>query len=121
MSTFQIGAASATFTVTEGGFSDKGGALLEEWQATIIVDDDAAWGALFALQTPKELVSVRACRGVPGTPPTVSIDVGGGAGVGLLTLDDYDAHQALLIDLSSDAPVTANGQRLCKAVWQIVG
>jgi len=123
MSTFTVtGVGDATFTATEQGFSDRAG-LLEEWAVTLIIDNDFEWGALFALLTPKELVSVRACRGAASTPPTVSIDIGGGPGVGTVVIDDLlptGTHEALLVELSSEAAVTDNGPRIAKVTFQIV-
>ncbi len=118
--TFTVtGSAAAAFTVTEAAYADKGG-LLEELATTLICDSSADWGALFALQTTKELVSVRACRGQAGTPPTVALDLGGGAGPGVLAMDGQAEHYAILVELSSEAPVTSDGPRVVKAAWQFV-
>lgn len=121
MSDFTVGGTSALFTATEEQFSDKSG-LLEELVLKILVDDSTQWGALFSLVTPKDLISTRACRGVAGARPTVVIDIGGGAGLGTLTLDDYafSGQQALLTDVSSEAPFPTSDTRVGHATFLIV-
>src|ERR1043166_4835775 len=120
MSTFTVtGHDAAGFTVTEASYVDKGG-LLEELATTLICDTSDDWGALFGLQTTKDLVSVRACRGQAGIPPTVVLDIGGGVGPGILAMDGQPQHYAILVELSSEAPVTSTGPRVVKAAWMFL-
>ena len=128
MSTFSVGGtsgalsgvfASATFQITEESFADKAGPL-EELSCTILVPDPTTWGALFSLVTPREAMSVRIATSASGQS-TVSIDVGAGAGVGKLDVSDagLDSHDALLVELQSQAPV-ASGMRVARATFLLL-
>jgi len=93
MSTFSVSGTTVTFAATSDGFSDKGGAL-EEITVGLLIDNASVWGALFSLRS--WAVSQRP---VPGGN-NVIVDIGGGAGVGSLNIDNLDSHQAILISLA---------------------
>ncbi len=95
MTSFTVGGTTATFTAIEDGFSDKAGPL-EEITVGIEVDAASTWGALFSLRSWQVNV-----RPIPGGN-IVYVDIGGGAGVGSLQIDNLDNHQAILTGLSRD-------------------
>jgi hypothetical protein len=93
VSSFSVGGTGVTFDATADGFSDKGGPL-EEITVGLLIENASAWGALFSLRSWN--VSQRP---VPGGN-NVIVDIGGGAGVGSLSIDNLDSHQAILITLT---------------------
>jgi hypothetical protein len=102
-------------------FSDQAG-VLEKLTMSILLASNTAWGALFGMVTPQELTSIRVSKNMAGAS-TVTIDLGGGAGVGALDLSDVglDSHHALLVELQSEAPV-GDGRRVARGTfWFIPG
>lgn len=93
MSSFNVAGTSVSFLATTEGFSDKGGPL-EEITVGLLVPDATSWGALFSLRS-----WAVTQRPVPGGT-NVIVDIGGGAGVGTLHIDNLDPHQAVMIALS---------------------
>lgn len=111
--------AGVEFDALSNGFSDKGGGL-EEWRVPIHVATAADWGALFALRTPHEYLSIRFCPSAAGTI-TTTLDIGGGFGEGALLIDTLDAHTAVLTDLESQSPIGATEHRLGTATFVVTG
>ncbi len=110
-------ALSVSFDALSKGFSDKGSAV-EEWHVPILVSTAADWGALFAMRTPREFLSIRFCPSGAGNV-TTTIDCGGGAGPGDLAIDTLDGHSAYLTDLESQAPIGAQERRLAMATFVV--
>jgi hypothetical protein len=91
VSTFTIGATTATFDAVES-ISDKASSEgLEEITVGLLFASPFDWGAFFSLRSWK--VTQRA---IPGGN-NVYVDIGGGAGVGSLAIDNLDPHDAILI------------------------
>ena len=112
--------SSAEFIAVQEGYSSRAGPL-EEKRIPLVVDSATAWGALFQLVTPRDLVSVRTCRGAIGASvvSTTKVDIGGGAGEGTLVLDDVGTWTALLVELSDEPFASDTGRRLAQAVFLI--
>jgi len=120
MSSFTVDSGTAAFTAVQEGYSSSSGAL-EQKKIPVVVESSDAWGALFGLVTPRDLVSVRTCRGAIGAAivSTTRVDVGGGAGEGTLVLDNIGTWSALLVDLQDEAFEVTTGRRLCQATFLI--
>lgn len=120
MPSFTVDGLTATFRAAQEQSDDKGG-VLEELTLKMIVADSTTWGALFSLRTPREQMSIRVAKAQTGES-TVVIDLGGGAGVGQLVFEDgeLDDHDAIMTDLSSEAPVGIDGPRVAKATFLII-
>jgi hypothetical protein len=114
VSSFSVSGTGVTFDALEDGFMDRGGAL-EEITVSILVASSTEWGALFSLRS----WDVTA-QNIPGGEK-VYVDIGGGAGVGSLNIDNLDSHQAILIELSRDFVEPGSLRSRAKATWWIVG
>lgn len=84
MSTFVIGGTTSTFTADQDGFSESTDRQtgLRTWTFTALLATSSAYTTLFGLRS--WLVSRRAMPGGTGA----FADIGGGAGKGVLTLDN---------------------------------
>jgi hypothetical protein len=120
MSTFTVGADTASFLVYDQGFRDSLVSTIEEWTLPIMVSDAATWGLLNTLRSPKELVTIRTIAGQVSNPPQVVIDIGGGGGQGTLTVDNLDAHTAILVGLDRTW-IAQDGSSLAVSTWLITG
>jgi hypothetical protein len=84
VSTFVIGGTTATFTADQDGFSESADRQtgLRTWSFTALLAASSDFTTLFGLRS--WLVSRKAMPGGTGT----FADIGGGAGKGVLTLDN---------------------------------
>ena len=92
MSSFRVSATQVNFTAVDT-INDDGSNGLEEWTVGILVDNATDWGALFSLRSWNVTV-----RPIPGGN-NVYVDIGGGAGEGVLSIDNLDPHTAILTRL----------------------
>lgn len=84
MSSFQVSATTATFSVNQDNFSERRDTLLRTWDLELILTLSSDYTALASLMSAP--VHVGTCPGTAGV--TYYVDIGGGAGSGTLTLDN---------------------------------
>jgi hypothetical protein len=82
MSTFVIGATTATFTADQDGFSERMDGPMRVWEFGAVLALATDYTTLFGLRS--WMVSKRQ---IPASA-TIYADIGGGAGAGTLTLDN---------------------------------
>ncbi len=112
MSSFGIGGTIVTFDLIDTSFKDTGGPL-EEFVCTILVANATDWGALFSLRSWQVTQRV-----IPGGN-IVYVDIGGGAGVGSLVLDNLSTHSAVMTALSRTYVEPGTLRSLAQATWLI--
>jgi hypothetical protein len=118
VSSFSVGGTGVTFTALDTSFNDRGGSL-EEYTCQILVNSASEWGALFSLRSWNVTT-----RPIPGGN-NVYVDIGGGAGVGTLTLDNLNgggaamSHQAVMTALSRDYVEPGSIRTRATATWMI--
>jgi hypothetical protein len=84
VSTFQVAATIASFTVNQDGFTERRDTLLRVWELELFLALSTDYTTLAALMSAPYHVGV--CPGSAGV--TYYVDIGGGAGQGTLTLDN---------------------------------
>jgi hypothetical protein len=112
MSTFVIGAVTATFSASIRGWTQEAGDL-EKLNLTVTMDDAAAWAALESLVTTKYAIQV------PLSGDAI-VDVARGAGVGTLTIGGLGTVDALLVSLNRNE-FLRNGRTRAPAQFLITG
>lgn len=115
MSSFQVSATTATFTVNQDAFSERHDTLLRTWDLDLYLPAASDYTTLASLLSYP--VRVGTCPGTAGA--TMYVDVGGGAGAGTLTLDNVvgSPFTAVLTRMERPSAYPGGGRR-CRVTFQ---
>lgn len=114
MSSFQVSATIATFTVNQDSFSERRDTLLRTWDLDLflpLVTDYTTLASLFSAP-----YHIGVCPGTVGA--TYYVDIGGGAGAGTLTLDNVvgSPFTAALVRMERPSAYPS-GARRCRVTF----
>ena len=115
MSSFTVGANTASFTVNQDGFDEQRPTLLRTWDFEAVLTLSTDYTLLNSLYSYP--ISVRTCPGSAGA--TMYVDIGGGAGKGTLTLDNVvgSPFTAVLTRITRPSAYPS-GARRCRLTFQ---